>query len=57
VLDFIGNARKEFRFDRRFRALVGGTTRQVERQIEAGFPYLPAASAPRDGARVPATSF
>lgn len=41
VLDFIGNARKEFRFDRRFRALVGGTTRQVERQIEDGFPYLP----------------
>ncbi|HEY6101170.1 MAG TPA: DEAD/DEAH box helicase family protein, partial [Anaeromyxobacter sp.] len=41
VLDFIGNARKEFRFDRRFRALLGGTTRQVERQIEAGFPYLP----------------
>lgn len=41
VLDFIGNARKEFRFDRRYRALVGGTTRQVERQIQAGFPYLP----------------
>jgi superfamily II DNA or RNA helicase/HKD family nuclease len=41
VLDLIGNARKEFRFDRRFRALLGGTTRQVERQIEAGFPYLP----------------
>jgi superfamily II DNA or RNA helicase/HKD family nuclease len=41
VLDFIGNARKEFRFDRRFRTLLGGTTRQVERQIEAGFPYLP----------------
>ena len=41
VLDFIGNARHEFRFDRRFRALLGGTTRQVERQIEAGFPYLP----------------
>ena len=41
VLDFIGNARREFRFDRRFRALLGGTTRQVERQIEAGFPYLP----------------
>ena len=33
VLDFIGNARKEFRFDRRFRTLLGGTTRQVERQI------------------------
>jgi hypothetical protein len=41
VLDFIGNARQEFRFDRRFRALLGGTTRRVERQIEAGFPYLP----------------
>lgn len=41
VLDFIGNARREFRFDRRFRAILGGTTRQVERQIEAGFPYLP----------------
>ncbi len=41
VLDFIGNARREFRFDRRFRAILGGTTRQVERQIEEGFPYLP----------------
>jgi superfamily II DNA or RNA helicase len=41
VLDFIGNARKEFRFDRRFRALLGGSTRQIERQIETGFPYLP----------------
>ncbi len=41
VLDFIGNARREFRFDRRFRALLGGTTRQIERKIEAGFPFLP----------------
>ncbi len=41
VLDFIGNARREFRFDRRFRAVLGGATRQVERQIETGFPYLP----------------
>jgi superfamily II DNA or RNA helicase len=41
VLDFIGNARREFRFDRRFRAVLGGTTRQVERQIEQAFPYLP----------------
>jgi superfamily II DNA or RNA helicase/HKD family nuclease len=47
VLDFIGNARREFRFDRRFRALLGGTTRQVERQIEAGFPYLPPGCAMR----------
>jgi superfamily II DNA or RNA helicase len=41
VLDFIGNARREFRFDRRFRALLGATTRQVERHIKEGFPYLP----------------
>jgi superfamily II DNA or RNA helicase/HKD family nuclease len=41
VLDFIGNARREFRFDRRFRAVLGGTTRQVREQIEGGFPYLP----------------
>jgi superfamily II DNA or RNA helicase/HKD family nuclease len=41
VLDFIGNARREFRFDRRFKALLGGTTRQVREQIEQEFPYLP----------------
>ena len=42
VLDFVGHHRTEFRFDRRFRALLGGTRRDVERQIEAGLPYLPA---------------
>ena len=41
VLDFIGNARREFRFDRRYRALLGGSTSSVVRQIENGFPYLP----------------
>lgn len=41
ALDFIGNARREFRFDRRFRALLGGSTRHAVQQIEAGFPYLP----------------
>ena len=29
VLDFVGNHRREFRFDRRFRALLGGTRRDV----------------------------
>jgi hypothetical protein len=29
VLDFIGHARKELRFDIRFRPLLGGTRRQV----------------------------
>lgn len=42
VLDFIGHHRAEFRFDRRFRALLGGTRREVEAHIEAGFPFLPA---------------
>ncbi len=42
VLDFVGHHRREFRFDRRFRALLGGTRKDVERQVEAGFPFLPA---------------
>ena len=42
VLDFVGNHRREFRFDRRFRALLGGIAREVERQVERGFPFLPA---------------
>jgi hypothetical protein len=42
VLDFVGMHRKEFRFDRRFRALLGGTRKELERQVEEGFPFLPA---------------
>jgi superfamily II DNA or RNA helicase len=42
VLDFVGLHRAEFRFDRRFRALLGGTRRDVAQQIEGGFPFLPA---------------
>ena len=42
VLDFVGRHRAEFRFDRRFRALLGGSRQDVTRQIEAGFPFLPA---------------
>jgi len=42
VLDFVGHHRKEFRFDRRFRALLGGSRRELEQQINDGFPYLPA---------------
>jgi hypothetical protein len=41
VLDFVGNHRREFRFDRKFRALLGGTRRDVERQVERDFPFLP----------------
>lgn len=42
VLDFVGTHRKEFRFDRRFRALLGGTRRDVERSVQLQFPFLPA---------------
>ena len=42
ILDFVGHHRKEFRYDRRFRALLGGTRKDVERQITQGFPFLPA---------------
>ena len=42
VLDFVGQHRKEFRYDRRFCALLGGTRKDLERQINEGFPFLPA---------------
>ncbi len=42
VLDFVGHHRREFRFDRRFRALLGGTRKELMSQVEAGFPFLPA---------------
>jgi superfamily II DNA or RNA helicase len=42
VLDFVGQHRKEFRYDRRFRALLGGSRASVAAQVEAGFPFLPA---------------
>jgi superfamily II DNA or RNA helicase len=42
VLDFVGNAHQDFRFDLRFRALLGGGTRaEVTRAVEEGFPRLP----------------
>ncbi|MEV4343685.1 DUF3427 domain-containing protein [Actinoplanes sp. NPDC049596] len=41
VLDFVGHHRREFRFDRRYRALLGGTRRDLEHAIEEGFPFLP----------------
>ncbi len=42
VLDFVGHHRKEFRFDRRLRALLGGTRKDIEEQVVDGFPFLPA---------------
>jgi superfamily II DNA or RNA helicase/HKD family nuclease len=42
ALDFIGQAHRHFRFDRRFRALTGTTRAGLRRAVEEGFPYLPA---------------
>jgi hypothetical protein len=42
VLDFVGNHRREFRFDRRLRALLGGSRKDVERAVQNDFPFLPA---------------
>src|SRR5690606_37446878 len=42
VLDFVGTHRREFRFDRRYRALLGGSRRDVERAVQMQFPFLPA---------------
>ncbi|MEO7131807.1 MAG: DEAD/DEAH box helicase family protein, partial [Dermatophilaceae bacterium] len=44
ALDFVGHHRKEFRFDLRYRALTGSTRSQLIRDVEAGFPFLPAGS-------------
>ena len=41
VLDFVGQVRREYRYDMRYRALLGGTRHQVRRAIEADFPLLP----------------
>jgi len=42
VLDFVGHQRAEFRFDQRFGRLLGRSRRQIERDVETGFPFLPA---------------
>ncbi|MDE0241912.1 MAG: DUF3427 domain-containing protein [bacterium] len=41
VLDFVGQARREYRFDMRYQALIGGTRQQVRKAVEENFPYLP----------------
>lgn len=42
AVDFVGHHRKEFRFDQRFRAMTGATRTALAREIESGFPFLPA---------------
>ena len=42
VLDFIGQSHRKFRFDLRYRAVTGTSRTEVTKQIEQGFPFLPA---------------
>lgn len=41
VLDFVGNARAEYNFENKFRALIGKTSTPVYKEIEDEFPHLP----------------
>ncbi len=54
VLDFIGNAHRQFRFDLKYRAILGGTRRDFAKQVEAEFPFLPPGLLPATRPSVPA---
>ncbi len=41
VMDFVGQHRKEFKIYRRYEALLGGSRKDLEKQIAQGFPFLP----------------
>ena len=41
ILDFVGNARPEYDFEHKFRALIGKTHTSIIKEIEDEFPHLP----------------
>jgi superfamily II DNA or RNA helicase len=41
VLDFVGQHRREYRYDLRLRAMTGISRRELVEAAEQGFPYLP----------------
>jgi len=41
VLDFVGNARPEYDFEGKFRALIGKTNTSISKELEDDFPHLP----------------
>ena len=41
VLDLVGQVRREYRYDVRYRALLGGTRHQIRQAVDADFPLLP----------------
>jgi hypothetical protein len=42
VLDFVGLQSEEFRFDLRYRRMLGRTRRELEEDLKSDFPFLPA---------------
>jgi superfamily II DNA or RNA helicase/HKD family nuclease len=42
VLDFVGHLHKRYRIDRKFKALLRKDRFNIERELESGFPHLPA---------------
>ncbi len=42
VLDFVGYQHRQFKWDEKFRALTGHTKKRLTKDIEDGFPFLPA---------------
>ena len=42
ILDFIGQQHRRFRYADRFQALTGQPHARMDRQVEEGFPFLPA---------------
>lgn len=41
VLDFVGQAHRDYNFEQRFQALLPRTRRSILREIEQGFPHVP----------------
>lgn len=41
VLDFVAQASKSYNYERRFRALVGKSTKSISEEIKNGFKFLP----------------
>lgn len=41
VLDFVAQANKSYNYERRFRALVGRSTKSISQEIKSGFKFLP----------------
>ena len=42
VLDFVAQMHKNYRIDRKFSALLSGKRYNIQKEVEAGFPHVPA---------------